>query len=539
MGLIRYLRRRLHIQQVNDVCDSTHQIVDKCLKEICSDGGVQAKLDQTIQIQKSLKETSEAILQKAEQNTEYLQLKDQCASAQGKIDDAVRSQRQLRVLGDEISSKADKAIAWQQELVNKADQAAALQQELGKKADKALSVQNELKNKADQTAALQQEFGKKAEQVLAGLSNLQKKSDQFTAVQQELDKKTDKAIARQQELNGKTDAAKAQLDQIYSLQKKCADETEFSRRSEVLFSANRFWEDTFYKAIKGIDLEERYDRLINGLSETDRTTVDSIIGRIQHLCENGDTACFLPDESERIYRNLKENLRIVKLSDHCFVYRNFKLPINFFETSTFACNYGLDLIDNPEYADGKDIIDAGAYIGDSALVFDRFFSKCRRIYAFEPDPGSCALMEKTIAMNRLTNVIPVGMALGDANSNGELSGRGLGANLLDRGRGDGHNVLPVKIIRLDDYVKQNDIVPGVIKTDLEGFEMHFLRGALETIKKHRPIMVLSIYHSADDFFGIKPFIESLDLGYKFRLFKADDGMILGGTCLICMPSEQN
>ena len=39
MGLIRYLRRRLHIQQVNDVCDSTHQIVDKCLKEICSDGG--------------------------------------------------------------------------------------------------------------------------------------------------------------------------------------------------------------------------------------------------------------------------------------------------------------------------------------------------------------------------------------------------------------------------------------------------------------------------------------------------------------------
>ena len=39
MGLIRYLRRRLHIQQVNDVCDSTHQIVDKCLKEICSNGG--------------------------------------------------------------------------------------------------------------------------------------------------------------------------------------------------------------------------------------------------------------------------------------------------------------------------------------------------------------------------------------------------------------------------------------------------------------------------------------------------------------------
>ena len=84
-------------------------------------------------------------------------------------------------------------------------------------------------------------------------------------------------------------------------------------------------------------------------------------------------------------------------------------------------------------------------------------------------------------------------------------------------------------------MRENNIVPGVIKTDLEGFEMHFLRGALDTIKKYRPIMVLSIYHSADDFFGIKPFIESLDLGYRFKLFKADDGMILGGTCLICIP----
>ena len=73
---------------------------------------------------------------------------------------------------------------------------------------------------------------------------------------------------------------------------------------------------------------------------------------------------------------------------------------------------------------------------------------------------------------------------------------------MDRSRGDGHDVLPVKIIRFDDYATQNNIVPEVIKTDLEGFEMHFLRGALETIKKYRPILVLSIYHSADDFFGI-------------------------------------
>ena len=404
-------------------------------------GGIQTKLDQTIQIQKSLKETGEALLMKAEENTECRQKLNALEQiAQAKIDQALQSQQQLRELGDAVSSKADQAIARQQELINKTDQ--------------------------------------------------------------------------------------------------CVNETEFSRMSRTLFAGFRYWEENFYNAIKGTDIEERYDRLVSGLSDKDVTIVESMIGRIQHLFENGDTSCYLPDESERIYRNQKNYSRVVRLNDHCFVCRNFKLPINVFETSTFACNYGLDLIDHPEYADGKDIIDAGAYIGDSALVFGRFFSKCRRIYAFEPDAKSYGLMEKTIAMNNLANVIPVGLALGDSNTEGVLTSHDMGANLVNRQFGqETEKDRTVMVVRLDDYVTQNNIVPGVIKTDLEGFEMHFLRGALDTIKKYRPILVLSIYHSADDFFGIKPFIEDLDLGYRFKLFKADDGMILGGTCLICVPGQ--
>ena len=372
------------------------------------------------------------------------------------------------------------------------------------------------------------------------------KSDYAIAGQQDLkaigagiSSKADQAIAGQQDLKAIGAGISSKADQVLAASQQCANETEFSRRSRAVFAGFRYWEENFYNAIKGTDIEERYDRLVSGLSDEDITLIESMLGRIQHLFETGDTTCYLPDESERIYKNQKEHLRIVKLNDHCFVCRNFKLPINAFEVSTFACNYGLDLIDHKEYADGKDIIDAGAYIGDSALVFDKFFSKCGRIYAFEPDPKSYGLMEKTIAMNKKANIIPVGFALGDANSEGALTSHDMGANLVNRQFGqETEQDRQVKIVRLDDYVQQNDIVPGVIKTDLEGFEMHFLRGALETIKKYRPIMVISIYHSADDFFGIKPFIEELDLGYRFKLFKAADGMILGGTCLICIPEER-
>lgn len=91
----------------------------------------------------------------------------------------------------------------------------------------------------------------------------------------------------------------------------------------------------------------------------------------------------------------------------------------------------------------------------------------------------------------------------------------------------------MNVVTLDSYVEENGIEVGLIKTDLEGFEQSFLKGAMNTIKKYKPTLMISIYHSAQDYFQIKPMIESLNLGYKFSLFKADDGYLIAGTLLIC------
>ena len=137
--------------------------------------GVQAKLDQTIQIQKSLKETGEAILLTAEQNKEYQQLKDQVAGLQARTDEAVMDLQQLADLGDEILSKADQALSGQQELKNKTKQALSGQQELKKKTEQALSGQQELKKKVDQSVEAQHELEKKVASALDGVQQL--KSD--------------------------------------------------------------------------------------------------------------------------------------------------------------------------------------------------------------------------------------------------------------------------------------------------------------------------------------------------------------------------
>ncbi len=91
----------------------------------------------------------------------------------------------------------------------------------------------------------------------------------------------------------------------------------------------------------------------------------------------------------------------------------------------------------------------------------------------------------------------------------------------------------IEITTLDKFVKENNLNVGLIKVDIEGAEQDFLKGALNTIKTQKPTLLLSIYHSMDDYLSIKPFIESLNLGYRFRVYHPDDGKVMFETLLIC------
>lgn len=52
-----------------------------------------------------------------------------------------------------------------------------------------------------------------------------------------------------------------------------------------------------------------------------------------------------------------------------------------------------------------------------------------------------------------------------------------------------------------------------IKSDIEGDGLELLMGAEKTIKKHRPLLAISIYHSPTDLYKIPQYIHSLGLGY--------------------------
>lgn len=53
--------------------------------------------------------------------------------------------------------------------------------------------------------------------------------------------------------------------------------------------------------------------------------------------------------------------------------------------------------------------------------------------------------------------------------------------------------------------------------DIEGSELPALRGAEETIRKYRPKLAISIYHSLSDFIDVPANLVSLGLDYEYYL----------------------
>jgi len=118
----------------------------------------------------------------------------------------------------------------------------------------------------------------------------------------------------------------------------------------------------------------------------------------------------------------------------------------------------------------------------------------------------------------LQNITIENYALGDTDSickikTFDTSLKNLGSTITKDGNEE------IKLTTIDSYVKKHKLKVGLIKTDVEGFEQKLLMGAKQTICEQKPILLISIYHNYNDFYKIKPMIESWNLGYKFDVFQ--------------------
>lgn len=272
------------------------------------------------------------------------------------------------------------------------------------------------------------------------------------------------------------------------------------------------------------ELLYKYKKLINGLDNESTETVSNIVSALSR------NNMYFTDNEVSIKEDLrkKHNNKIIKINNELYIYDNkYILNRDFFEFPNFYDKIGLDHVKNTDFIKDKAIIDAGGFIGDTALILSEYTND--KVYSFEPLLSNLNSMKKNIALNNKSNVEPVYMALGDQNNEIYIDDSNVSSGNVLNIKNTGNKV---QMTTLDSFVEKNNIKVGLIKTDLEGFEQPFLRGALNTIKKQKPVLIISIYHNYSDFFDIKPMIEKLDLGYKFKILKSNDFNIILETKLI-------
>lgn len=182
------------------------------------------------------------------------------------------------------------------------------------------------------------------------------------------------------------------------------------------------------------------------------------------------------------------------------------------------------------YAKDKIFVDGGAWIGDSSLVFMNYSPQ--KVLAFDISVENSEKFRAVMKKNNIPEekVLLILKGLGEKNESKKIQdGKGSITTLSENGS------FSVEVTTLDSC-KEVDGTVGWIKIDLEGYGLPAVKGMVETIKRDRPVLTLAVYHCADELFGIKKLLESLDLNYKimFRTLRFDEYHEL---TLIAYPAE--
>jgi FkbM family methyltransferase len=148
------------------------------------------------------------------------------------------------------------------------------------------------------------------------------------------------------------------------------------------------------------------------------------------------------------------------------------------------------------------VVDAGAQYGDYAILCAEYY-KVKKVYCFEPLKSNLKEIEKNIKLNKLQNIYVYNVALGSENKiinitySGDMAGIG------------GGRTQKTYLKTLDSY----RLKPTILKIDVEGFEMDVLRGAVKTIKRYHPKIIIET-HTSKLRKEVLSFLD--DIGYKVK-----------------------
>jgi len=171
---------------------------------------------------------------------------------------------------------------------------------------------------------------------------------------------------------------------------------------------------------------------------------------------------------------------------------------------------------------GSTVIDGGAHIGLFTVNMAHAVGPEGWVLAFEPTPGTRAVLARTIALNNLgasVSIRPEGLAAVTGRMTLHIgSTEGSNSNsLIDPGAGSTAKAVPT--LALDDLLQTLPSEVSCVKLDIEGAELDALLGAEALLRRHSPALCVEVHPKLLRAGGREPeqvrdFL--LDLGYSLH-----------------------
>ena len=152
-------------------------------------------------------------------------------------------------------------------------------------------------------------------------------------------------------------------------------------------------------------------------------------------------------------------------------------------------------------------LDLGAYTGDTVSDFINRVEGYKKIIAVEPDLKTFKKLQKNT--DGIKNIELINKCISNFSGKGNFA-MNAGRNSVVSETGD-----TTDFIMVDDLIKDGEV--SFIKMDVEGEETKAICGAVDTILKNKPKMLISCYHRTEDLISIPKEIFKIRNDYKLYI----------------------
>jgi len=177
------------------------------------------------------------------------------------------------------------------------------------------------------------------------------------------------------------------------------------------------------------------------------------------------------------------------------------------------------LAERGRLVEGARVFDIGAHQGLVAMVLGGIVGERGQVVAVEATPHNAAIARKNVAANSLPQVTVMHAAGADVPGVLQFSPR------MNGHVADAHEAsVDVRAVTVDELTDAHG-APHVLFIDVEGYELHVLRGARRTLADHRPDLFVEVHMGE----GLERFGDADDLlallpdDYEILVSKTDAG----------------